>query len=169
VLAPLGDGVEQDHRLAGVDRHPDGQAQPGPGLVEPVDGLDHVEGRPHRPLGVVLVGGGHPEHPHHGVADELLDRAAEALDLTPGPVVVGAEAGLDLLGVGLVGLGGEPDQVAEQDADDLALLALPPRRRQRGGAGQTEPGPFGIVLAAVLADGHADDARPSTLGPAPQR
>jgi hypothetical protein len=156
VLAPLGDGVQQDHRLTGGDRDPDGQAQPGACPVEPLDRLDHVQGRPDRPLGVVLVRRRDAEHPDDRVPDELLDGAAVAFDLPAGPVVVGAEAGLDLLGVGLVGRGGEPDQVADEHADDLALLT-PPAGAQRGGAGQTEAGPLGIVLATPLADDHADD------------
>ena len=39
------------------------------------------ERRPHRPLGVVLVRDRRAEERHHRVADELLDRSAETLEL----------------------------------------------------------------------------------------
>ena len=82
-----------------------------------------AEPRAHGPLGVVLVGDGRPEDRHHGIPDELLDRPAVELDLRPQARVVGADARPDVLGIcGLRG-GGEADEVAEEDGDDLALLA----------------------------------------------
>ena len=66
---------------------------------EVVDGLEQPEAGPHRALGVVFVRQRRPEHPHHGVTDELLHRSAEALDLVPHARVVAAEAaGERLLG-----------------------------------------------------------------------
>ena len=85
---------------------------------------------PHRPLGVVLVRHGSAEGGHDRVADELLDRAAVALDLLPQAGVVGTDARAHVLGVLLLGGGGEADQVAEEDGDDLPLLQ--PGRRPLG-------------------------------------
>jgi hypothetical protein len=46
--------------------------------------------------------------------------------------VVGADTGADVLRVGAVRAGGEADQVAEEDGDDLALL----ERARRFGLGE---------------------------------
>ena len=61
------------------------------------------------------------EERHHRVADELLDRAAVALELGAHALVVGAEYRLDVLGIERLGLRREPDEVAEDDRDDLPL------------------------------------------------
>ena len=63
------------------------------------------------------------EERHDRVSDELLDGAAVALELRADTVVVWAENGAHLLGIELLGLCGEADEVAEEDGDDLALLA----------------------------------------------
>ena len=49
------------------------------------------ERRPHRTFGVVLVRDRRAEHPHRGVADELVERAPEALDLLLRELVEGHE------------------------------------------------------------------------------
>ena len=84
----------------------------------------------HRPLGVVLVRGRHPEDPDHGVADELLDGAAVGLDHLAGGRVVGAQDGVDVLGVGGLAHRREGDEVAEERGDDLALLGCGGGRSQ---------------------------------------
>ena len=61
---------------------------------------------------------------HDGVADELLDGAAIALELLLQPRVIRAEEGSDIFGIHLLGALREPHEVAEEDRDDLALLAL---------------------------------------------
>ncbi len=66
---------------------------------------------------------GRAEHAEHRVADELVHRAAEMLDRAFQQRVIDAEHRLDVLGVRLVRAFREPDEVAEQDGDDLALLA----------------------------------------------
>ena len=63
------------------------------------------------------------EESHHRVADELLDGAAEPLELRPHVPVVAAQHGRDVLRIGLFRTGREADQVAEEDGDDLALFA----------------------------------------------
>ena len=50
--------------------------------------LDEVEGCAHGTLGVVLVGHRRAPDGHHGIADELLDRAAVALDALTGQLEV---------------------------------------------------------------------------------
>ena len=68
------------------------------------------------------------EQRHHRVADELLDGAAMALELGADALVVRAEERLDVLGIHRLGPGGEADEVAEDDRDDLALAARCARR-----------------------------------------
>ena len=72
-----------DHHLAGVEAHPDREAEPlraaqlrrvGGELVLEVE--RRVAGAP----GVVLVGDRRPEQGHDPVAGELVDRALEAVD-----------------------------------------------------------------------------------------
>ena len=98
-------------------------------LVE--DPVADGECRSYCALGIVLVGDRSAEHGHHGVADELLDRAAEALELVAQPRVVGPEQRAHLLGIHPLRARGEADEVGEEDGDDLALLEprLRPRRR----------------------------------------
>ena len=64
---------------------------------------------------------GSPEECHHGITDELLDRATVPLQLGPNPRMVGAEDRFDVLRVERLRLRGEADQVAEQDRYDLSL------------------------------------------------
>ena len=70
-------------------------------------GVAHLERGPDRPQRVVLVHLGHAEDGHHGVADELLDRAAMCLD-----------DGLHALEV-----------AREQRAERLGICGLAQRRR----------------------------------------
>ena len=74
-------------------------------------------------LGIVLVRDGSTEQRHHRVADELLDRAAVALELGAQASVIRAEERLDVLRVHRLGARREADEVAEEDRDDLALSA----------------------------------------------
>ena len=76
----------------------------------------------HGALGVVLVDVRKAEDADHGVADELLDGAAVGLDQPCARRVVACAGGVDVLGVGGLGVGGEGDKVAEEGGDDLALL-----------------------------------------------
>ena len=70
------------------------------------------------------------------------------------------QQGADVLGVGLVGAGGEVDQVAEQHRDQAPLLG-----RGRGGAGEGRPaGPAEpeaprVVLSANCAPRHGGSLR----------
>ena len=89
-------------------------------LVE--DPVADGERRSHCALGVVLVRDRGAEHRHHRVADELLHRAAEALELVAQPRVVRPEQRAHLLGIHALRARGEADEVGEEDGDDLALL-----------------------------------------------
>ena len=71
---------EGDDGLAGGDGRPHGELELFL-LVQLVDRVEDAESRADGALGVVLVRDRRAEDRHHRVADELLDRAAEALDL----------------------------------------------------------------------------------------
>ena len=95
-----GSRVERDERLA--RRDPDPQLE----LFLERE-LANRERCADGPLGVVLVRDRRAEQRHHGVADELLDRAAVALELRADALVVRAEHRLDVLGVERLRLRGE--------------------------------------------------------------
>ena len=128
-LAHLRPFAETHHRLTRVDGDPHGQRRVGPSQL--LHRREHAERGPHRPLGIVVVRDGRPEHAHDGIADELVERSAEPFDVGLGPRVEGQQCPPHVLRVGAIGSLGEPDQVDEQDGHDAALLA------RRGGAGGT--------------------------------
>ena len=66
--------VDEHHSLATLELE-----------VDALQGLLHVGRRADRPQRVVLVSGGQPEDRHHGIADELLDRAAVPLEAFASP------------------------------------------------------------------------------------
>ena len=66
---------------------------------------------------------GRPEQGHHRVAHELLHRAAVTLEFGPKTEVVGRNQRVHILRVEPLGSRGEPDQVGEDDAYSLSLLA----------------------------------------------
>ena len=72
--------AELDHRFSRCDGYADREVELLV-LRELVDRLEDPQPRAHGALGIVLVSHGRAEDGHHGVADELLDRAAVALDL----------------------------------------------------------------------------------------
>ena len=92
-------------------------------LVQLLDGVADGERGADRALGVVLVRRGGAEDRHDGITDELLHRAAEALDLGAQARVVGGEHRPHVLRIELLGAACEADEVGEEDRDDLALLA----------------------------------------------
>ena len=125
LLEALGDVhcVACGERLAGArDDLPGVDADPH---LEPEgrDGVAHLEGRAYRSQGVVLVDLRDTEDRHRRVADELLHRAAVALeDRAQLRVVAGHELAQDLR-VGALTERSRADEVAEDDRDRLALLA----------------------------------------------
>ena len=161
----------------------------GSSAVQLLDCLQDAQAGADGALRVVLVRDRGAEDGHDRVADELLDRASVALDLLPQPGVVGADAGADVLGVGRFGGGGEADEVAEEDGDDLALLLeegagcsvsgarrsrrmearpeVPSRRRDRSPRGESTAAVsrLGRGGASPASFGHASRRNSSPRGP----
>ena len=132
-------------------------ASVGSCVVQLLDRLQDAKAGADCALGVVLVCRRCAEDRHDRVPDELLDRAAVALDLLPQARVVGADASADVLGVSRFGCGGEADEVAEEDGDHLALL-LHRGCRLCGQRGRTERAEREVsreLLAARRAGRHA--------------
>src|SRR5205823_8109772 len=109
-------------------------------------------------LGVVLMRDGRAEERHHRVADELLDRAAVTLDLASEASVIGGEGCANVLRVELFGAAREPDEVGEQDGDDLPLFSCV-RGCERRGAAAAEAEAVRVLLATGGADEHAPTLR----------
>ena len=93
------------------------------GGVELVERLENRQPGPNGALGVVLVRNESAEDGHDRVPDELLDDAAIGLYPVAKKVVVGPQPGADVLGIRALRSRREPDEVAEEHGDDLALLA----------------------------------------------
>jgi hypothetical protein len=97
------------------------------------------ERRARRPLRIVAVRHGCPEHRHHAVADVLVDGAAETLDQAIGELEEAIGHGVHGFGAELMGQAGVASQVAEQygHLPPLALDLGSSRHRRR------RLGPFG--------------------------
>ena len=137
-----GPRAERDHRLAGVHRAAHCELEVRVLVVELVDRVEDPQCRVHRALRIVLVRDRRTEHRHDRVADELLDRPAEPLDLLLHARVVRTQARADILGIGLLGRRGEADEVDEEDGDDLALFGCPTvalRRARRRTTSRSAP------------------------------
>jgi hypothetical protein len=110
-----------------------------------------------------------PEDPDDRIPDELLDDATVGLDLRSGHREVGVEHAVHVLGVGPLGGGGIPDQVAEECRDNLPLF----RERRAAPSGErrtafiAELGRFGVLCAACTAGHHG--ANPTTGAEPPSR
>ena len=96
-----------------------------------------------------------PEQRHHRIADELLDRAPEALELRTKMSMVGGEQRGYVLRVKPLRPCREADQVSEENGDHFPLLAARLERSagQRGAAEGTERKLPWKVLTATRA-GH---------------
>ena len=99
---------------------------PGPRALH---GVDEVEARADRALGVVLVRDRGAPQGHDRVADELLDAAAVALDDVGRELEVGRQELPDRLGVPALGQRREADEVGEQHRDQASLGDGPVDRR----------------------------------------
>ena len=106
-------GADGDDRLARVD--PDAHLERERRVLRVQLGhrLQDAKAGPDGALRVVLVRDRRAEDGHHRVADELLHGAPVALDLLAEAREVRADAGADVLGVGLLRGGSEADEVAE--------------------------------------------------------
>src|SRR6185369_15967723 len=147
-----------DHDLARVDADAHLELQAAllaERRVEPRQLAAHVDGRPNRTQGVVLMERGYPEDRDHRVADELLDRAAVALEDLAHRLEEAAHDRPQRFGVqALAEIGGAGD-VGEDDRDHLARLAAGLRLRERLGAVHAEPRRLRVGGSAVRARGHA--------------
>ena len=133
-----------DH-LAGVDADPRREA-------ERRDRLPHLPGRAHGPQGVVLVRNRYAKHGHDCVADELLHRAAVALEDHPHLLVVRAHGRPQRLRVDAIAERRRAAQVAEQDRDDLADLTESLGGRQRRPAAAAEAEAVRVLATAGCAE-----------------
>ena len=129
-------------------------------VVELDDRVEDPECRVHRALRVVLAGDRRTENGHDRVADEFLHRPAETLDLLLHACVVRTQSRTDILWIGLLGRRGEPDQVDEEDGDDLALLRSRPRGLgDRGAARPAESRPLRVLFTALGTGRHPQSLR----------
>jgi hypothetical protein len=164
------------HHLARVDSDP--QREAGAVLGHH---LQHREAGAHGPLRIVLVGDRRPEDAHHVVADELVDRPAEALDLLAEASQGAIDEGGDRLRIHPLGGGRVAGEVGEEHGRQPALLRRRGRclrcrcRLRRVGCGGAEVAPAldaelgaGRVLGAACRaprgqGGAAGHAEPSAL------
>ena len=120
-------GPDRDGSLPG--EHPGASAQC---RIEVGDTGDEVERSADGALGVVLLRDGCAPDGHDRVPDELLDRAAVALDGRAGLLEVAGEQLPGVLRVASLGGGRESDEVGEQDGHEAALGCRSCSRRRRG-------------------------------------
>jgi hypothetical protein len=147
-FADLRASAESDQRLAGRDPDPNLE------ITLVLERVADRESGSDRPLGIVLVRGGRAEDRHDRVADELLDRSAEALELRTEACVVGLEEPAHVLGVHAFRPRREAHEVAEQNAYDLPLFAST-LRLERCAAGRAEARVLRVLAPAAGADPHA--------------
>ena len=172
------DHVARDHRLARPRHARRGATSASPvftpirtssssvgiRLVQLGDRLLDRERRADGPLRVVLVRDGCAEDADDGVADELLDRSAVTLELVPrARRGTGRRMRPHVLGIELLRASGRPDEVREDDGDDLALLA--PRDRRGASAVPHSEQNFALSAFSEPQDGHAAIARVYAGGP----
>ena len=92
-------------------------------VIEVGDRITHRERRPDRPFSVVLVQLGDAEHDHDRVPDELLDRATVRLGDVLHAREVARHHGANEFGIVARAHRRGIDDVREEEADELALLA----------------------------------------------
>ena len=124
-------------------------------FVQPRERLLHLTRRAHGSQRVVLVDAREPEDGHHGVADELLDRAAVPRDRRAHRVEVAGHRLPQRLGVELLAEARRSLQVAEEDRDELAHLLRGHGGRERRSAEAAETELRGVFLPAIWAKLHA--------------
>ena len=119
----VGAGEDADQHLAGVDADAHLDRRVGTGLGdERGERALHPQGGPHGPLGVVLVGNRGAEQGDDGVAEQLVDAPAEALDVGDEALEARLDEALDPLRIEVLGQRRVADQIGEQHGDDAPLL-----------------------------------------------
>jgi hypothetical protein len=156
-LAFRGTSSEGDQRLPGRDADPDFEL---PFFDECVA---NCEGRTHCSFWVVLVRSRCPEDRHHRVADELLDGPAAALELGPHAAVVRSENPPHVFGVHALDARREPDEIAEEAGDDLALFARRSLHFERRCTARAETSIVRVLPAAARTDLHGSKHRTASL------
>ena len=91
-----------------------------------------------RSLGMIFLGHRRPERGHHRIPHELLDRAADTLDLSRHRIVEAIQQHSCPFGVLGVPQFSRADQVGEKHRDELAFLRGRRCRVHRSGAGGAE-------------------------------
>ena len=114
-------------------------------VSEVSDRGDQIECGPHRSLGIVLERDRSPPDRHHGVADELLERAAVAAHDRGGDVEVAGQHFPHLLRIALFRERGEADQVGKEDRDHATL------GDRRCGSGRAGDQPVAALATEPLA------------------
>ncbi len=109
-------GIERDECLAGGDSDAELELVFERELPDRERGADGT-------LRVIFVRRRSAEQRHGRVPDELLDRAAVALELLADALVVRAEERCDVLRIHRLRTRREADEVAEHDRDDLSFSA----------------------------------------------
>ena len=126
----------------------------GPSL-QLLDRLQDPQRGPHSPLGVVLVRDRSAEDRHDGVADELLDRAAEALDVGLHALVVRTQCRADVLGSARSERSVKPTRSTKSTETTFRSSPAGRLRDERLPAREAEACPLRVLLAAGRADDHA--------------
>jgi len=122
--------------------------------VQLLDRVEDAKRGPDGSLGVVLVGDRSSEDGHDRIADELLDGAAEALDLPLDSGMVRPQRGANVLGIRLVGTSSEAHEIDEQHRDELPFFADGRRFRQSSPARVTEAGALRVLQSTTWAAKH---------------
>ena len=140
-------GVELHDRLARVYRDSHMQAL----LLGPIANRERGSDRA---LGIVAVGSRGSEDTHDGVANELLHRAAESLELRADALVVRRQDVSDVLGVELLGAGSEAHEIDEEYGHNAAFLTRAAWFGERRAARVAELRELGVVLPTAGAGEH---------------
>src|SRR3984893_11868539 len=111
--------ADQNLTRVDPDAHLDRDAVLDPQLGQ---GPLHAQRRPHRSFGVVFVGERGTEQGDDGVADDLVDSAAEIGDIAHEPLETPIDELLHVLRVGALRAGREADEIGEQDGGDPAFV-----------------------------------------------
>ena len=126
-------------------------------LVHLFDHREDPEGTEHGPFRVVLMNGRNTVDGQHCIADELLDGAAESLDLSLHAGKEVREGRAHILRVGEMEALRGIHEIAEEDRDDAPFLTVPApilMGPELGAARRAIAGRVGARLAADSAGGH---------------
>ena len=131
------DGVAGDERLTLAADDDLARVDPDPRLEAVLrDRSTHLRRCTHRAERVVLVRHRDPENRHDRIADELLDRATMTLDDRAQILEIAAHTRPERFRIGRLAERRRPHKIAEEDGDDLALLARVHLSPAKSGAAQ---------------------------------